>query len=89
MQIATFGIDLVKYSCSVVGSDDSGRVVVRRRMHRVSVIKFCRRSDAVRGCDRSVLWRSPSRSAPTGTRPRDSVNVALVCPPLRQGSEER
>jgi transposase len=40
MQIAILGVDLGKNSCSVVGLDDSGRVVVRRRMHRVSVIKF-------------------------------------------------
>lgn len=40
MQIAILGIDLGKNSCSVVGLDESGRVVIRRRMHRVSVIKF-------------------------------------------------
>jgi transposase len=40
MQIAILGIDLGKNSCSVVGLDNSGYVVVRRRMHRTSVIKF-------------------------------------------------
>ena len=40
MQIAVLGIDLGKNSCSVVGLDESGGVVVRRRMHRLSVIKF-------------------------------------------------
>ena len=40
MQIAILGIDLGKNSCSVVGLDNSGHVVVRRRMHRTSVIKF-------------------------------------------------
>jgi len=40
MQIAILGIDLGKNSCSVVGLDDGGRVVVRRRMHRASVIRF-------------------------------------------------
>ena len=40
MQIAILGIDLGKNSCSVVGLDDGGHVVVRRRMHRTSVIKF-------------------------------------------------
>src|SRR5215472_18082864 len=40
MQIAILGIDLGKNSCSVVGLDNSGQVVVRRRMHRTSVIKF-------------------------------------------------
>jgi hypothetical protein len=32
MQIALLGIDLGKNSCSVVGLDTSGKVVVRRRL---------------------------------------------------------
>ena len=40
MQIAVLGIDLGKNSCSVVGLDAAGRVVLRRRMHRDSVIKL-------------------------------------------------
>ena len=40
MEIAVLGIDLGKNSCSVVGLDSTGRVVMRRRMHRDSVIKF-------------------------------------------------
>jgi len=40
MQIAVLGIDLGKNSCSVVGLDTAGRVVLRRRMHRDSVIKL-------------------------------------------------
>src|SRR6185312_9741919 len=37
MEIAVLGIDLGKSSCSVVGLDRSGRVVLRRRMHRESI----------------------------------------------------
>ena len=40
MKIAVLGIDLGKTSCSVVGLDGTGHVVMRRRMHRDSVIKF-------------------------------------------------
>ncbi|HYZ60991.1 MAG TPA: IS110 family transposase [Acetobacteraceae bacterium] len=40
MEIAVLGIDLGKNSCSVVGLDGSGRVVLRRRMHRDSVVKL-------------------------------------------------
>jgi transposase len=43
MQIAMLGIDLGKNSCSIAGLDASGRVVLRRRMHRDSVIKFASR----------------------------------------------
>jgi transposase len=40
MQIAVLGIDLGKNSCSLAGLDYAGRVVVRRRLRRESVIKF-------------------------------------------------
>lgn len=40
MQIAILGIDLGKNSCSVVGLDDAGRVVLRKRMKRATVIGF-------------------------------------------------
>ena len=39
MQIAVLGIDLGKNSCSVVGLDAAGRVVLRRRLSREGVIK--------------------------------------------------
>jgi transposase len=40
MTVAVLGIDLGKNSCSVVGLDASGRVVLRRRLHRGSVAKL-------------------------------------------------
>jgi len=46
MQIAVLGIDLGKNSCSVVGLDATGRVVLRRRMNRDGVIKLASRLPA-------------------------------------------
>jgi predicted NBD/HSP70 family sugar kinase len=40
MQITVLGIDLGKNSCSVVRLDGAGKVVLRRRLHRESVIKL-------------------------------------------------
>ena len=40
MDIAVLGIDLGKNSCSVVGLDAGGRVVLRRRLHRDGVVKL-------------------------------------------------
>lgn len=40
MQIAVLGIDLGKNICSVVGLDGAGHVVLRRRMHRDSVVQL-------------------------------------------------
>lgn len=38
MDIAVLGIDLGKNSCSVVGLDGSGKVTLRRRMQRKTII---------------------------------------------------
>lgn len=40
MNISVLGIDLNKNSCSVVGLDTMGKVVVRRRMRRETVITY-------------------------------------------------
>lgn len=41
MKLTIIGIDLGKNSCSLVGLDASGAVVLRRRMRRDTVIDFC------------------------------------------------
>src|SRR5437764_3293844 len=40
MQISVLGIDLGKNSCSVVGLDEAGRIVLRRRLSRARVIEL-------------------------------------------------
>lgn len=40
MQIAVLGVDLGKNSCGVVGLDGAGKVVMKRRMRRETVIGF-------------------------------------------------
>lgn len=40
MHIVILGIDLGKNSCSLVGLDESGTIVVRRRVRRDGVIAF-------------------------------------------------
>jgi transposase len=40
MQIAVLGIDLGKNRCSVAGLDATGRVILRRRMHRDGVVEL-------------------------------------------------
>jgi len=40
MDIAVLGIDLGKNTCSIVGLDGSGRVVLRRRMQRKTILSF-------------------------------------------------
>ena len=40
MAIAVLGIDLGKNSCSVAGLDETGRVVLRRRMTRDGIVRL-------------------------------------------------
>ena len=42
MEIAVLGIDLGKNSCSIVGLDNGGAVVLRRRMRREGGGATCR-----------------------------------------------
>jgi len=42
MVIAVLGIDLGKNVCSVVGLNDGGRVLLRRRLKRPAVVEFAR-----------------------------------------------
>jgi transposase len=46
MQIAVLGIDLGKNRCSVAGLDATGRVILRRRMHRDGVVKLAAKLSA-------------------------------------------
>jgi len=48
MDICVLGIDLGKNSCSIVGLDMDGKVLVRRHMRRDTVISFCAKLPA---CD--------------------------------------
>ena len=61
------GIDIGKNSCSVVGVDDRGAVVVRRTMRRQTLIEFVERLPRYR--DGGLLWCSPSWPALCRERP--------------------
>ncbi len=41
MQLSIIGIDLGKTSCSLVGVDTTGKVLVRRRMRRDTIVALC------------------------------------------------
>ena len=46
MQLSIIGIDLGKTSCSLVGLDVGGKVVLRRRLRRDTIIAFCSKISA-------------------------------------------
>lgn len=51
MEIAVLGIDLGKNACSLVGLDEVGRVVVRRRVRREGL------ESGLSAACRGALWR--------------------------------
>jgi hypothetical protein len=59
MDVSVLGFDLGKNSCSVVGLDTTGKVVVRRRMRRETVITY---AAALPACVVGALhmWTAPS-----------------------------
>lgn len=60
MDISMLGIDLGKNSCSVVGLDATGKVVVRRRMRRETVITYAATlpacAVAMEACCGRITW---------------------------------
>ena len=61
MPIAVLGIDLGKNSCSVVGLDETGRVVLRRRLTRDGVVRL---SAGLPAC---VMGMEAQLAAPTAS----------------------
>ena len=59
MRIAVLGIDLGKNSCSLAGLDETGRVVLRRRMRRDSIPLFASSAAFLCGRHGSLLRRPP------------------------------
>ena len=72
MAIAILGIDLGKNSCSLVGQDATGRVVLRRRMRRETVMTFGATLPAciiaMEACCGGLPWagRSLLKATPSG-----------------------
>ena len=89
MQVTVIGIDLGKNSCSLVGLDASGKVVVRRRMRRETVIVFCGKLPACivameACCGAHHMGRALAKQGQYG-----QADVAGIRSPIRQGAEER
>jgi hypothetical protein len=70
-EIAVLGVDLGKNSCSVVGLDAAGRVVLRRRLHRDGLVRLAAASP---GCVVAMgrLVHSPSLTEPCRSERRPS-----------------
>ena len=85
MNIAVLGIDLGKNSCSVVGLDPGGNVVLRRRLSRDGVVKLASSLPKCMAameacCGAHHLGRMLLEHGTPG-----ALDVARVCTSLRQG----
>ena len=70
MRIAVLGVDLGKNVCSLVGLDDAGVVVVRRRARRDTLINFVSKLPA---CIGDVAKQPNQVAAVAGVRDGDSL----------------
>ena len=61
MEIAVLGIDLGKNSCSIVGLDHGGAVVLRRRMRREGVKLVVRERHYPAGLAETIAQRTGSK----------------------------
>jgi hypothetical protein len=85
IEISVPGIDLGKHGCSVVGLDATGKVVVRPRMRRATVIAYscglpaC--AVAIEACGAHHMSRTLARQGPpvvTPSRPNSQVQTAHI-----------
>ena len=75
MDIAVLGIDLGKNSCSLVGLDSSGKVILRRRMQRKTIVSWLKALTLHR-CNGSLLRRPSSGASSFGPGTHSSAYVA-------------
>ncbi len=88
MAIAVLGIDLGKNSCSIAGLDETGRIVLRRRLTRDGVVGLCAKLPACvvameACCGAHHLGRVLRAQG------HEAAHVTGVRPALCEGAEER
>ena len=88
MQIAVLGVDLGKNSGSVAGIDDTGGVVLRRRMRREGVIKLPSKLPRCVVAMEACCGAHHLGRVLQGFGARGQADVAGVRAALRQGAEE-
>ena len=89
MQVAVLGIDLGKNSCSIIGLNGTGEVVLRRRMRRDTLVTPGVLAATVHRCHGALLRSSSSGASARGSGPQHSADVAGVRVALCEGAEER
>ena len=73
MAVVILGIDLGKNICSLVGVNEDGAVVLRRRMRRQTVLTFAAKLHRGNG---GVLRRAPSGTPADSSRTYGEAHVA-------------
>jgi hypothetical protein len=79
---------LGKNICSVVGVDEDGRVVLRRRMRRQTVHTFAAKLPACTVAMEACCG-APSWAPAGGPGTHSEADVARVCAAVCEGAEER
>ena len=87
MELFTLGIDLGKTTFHLVGMNQRGVVMVRKRVSRNQLLRF---SEPQGGVDRhgGLRWFPLSWSCSAGAGARGTVNSRSVCEALRENEQE-
>ena len=89
MKIVMLGIDLGKNLCSLAGLDETGAVVLRRRMKRESVLPFTAQLEKCTVAMEACCGAHHLGRELVALGACCPVDVPCVCATLCQGPEER
>ena len=87
MNVRAVGIDLGKTVFHVVGLDQPGNVVIKRRPSRSQLLRqLANTPTCLVGME--ALWRASSRHRSGSARASGAVDSTAVCAPFRQVQQE-
>src|SRR5215471_21837641 len=88
-EVSTIGLDVAKSVFQVHGVDDTGAVVMRKRVSRPKVFEFFGRIVAAPSRDRSLPICTLLEPRAASARPHGKADAAELCEGLSQARQER
>lgn len=89
MKLQTIGIDLGKTSFHLIGMDERGNVVLRRRFSRTQLVQFMSKLENLPCRYGSLLWLRYPRPNLEDARPLRAPHSGEVCSSVCEIEQER
>ena len=87
-EVSTIGLDIAKSVFQVHGVDDTGAVVIRKRVSRAKVLEFFRGLAAMCGWNRSLSVSASLGARVAGAWSHGAADAAELCEGLSQAQQE-